>query len=82
MRHCFSCESVRLPTLTRTLPRPVLLGCSRKGKERADAADCAEELASLPIRDDERQVRLDIDRSLVSYPHGALAVYRKLLIPC
>ncbi|BGP07744.1 TBC1 domain family member 20 [Rhodotorula toruloides] len=48
---------------------PVLLGCSRKGKERADAADCAEELASLPIRDDERQVRLDIDRSLVSYPH-------------
>ncbi|BGP31760.1 GTPase-activating protein gyp8 [Rhodotorula toruloides] len=48
---------------------PVLLGCSRKGKERADAVDHAEELASLPVRDDERQVRLDIDRSLVSYPH-------------
>ncbi|BGP24340.1 GTPase-activating protein gyp10 [Rhodotorula toruloides] len=47
---------------------PVLLGCSRKGKQRAEATDRAEELASLPVRDDERQVRLDIDRSLVSYP--------------
>lgn len=25
---------------------------------------------TLPARDDERQVRLDIDRSLVNFPHG------------
>lgn len=71
MRHCFR-ESLTSSLLTRQICRPVLLGCNRKGKERADVANRAEELASLPVRDDERQVRLDIDRSLVSYPHGAL----------
>ncbi|GAA5849485.1 hypothetical protein JCM8547_000469 [Rhodosporidiobolus lusitaniae] len=50
---------------------PVLLRCDRKGKQRAldeDEASPAEALASLPVRDHERQVKLDIARSLVNYP--------------
>ncbi|GAA6007831.1 hypothetical protein JCM10207_004891 [Rhodosporidiobolus poonsookiae] len=52
---------------------PALLGSTSKGKEREDAGgdllNPADELASLPPRDDERQVRLDIVRSLVNFPH-------------
>ncbi|GAA5848531.1 hypothetical protein JCM9279_006594 [Rhodotorula babjevae] len=51
---------------------PALLGCDIKGKQRAidgdGAYDAAAVLAALPERDDERQVRLDIARSLVNYP--------------
>ncbi|GAA5825565.1 hypothetical protein JCM11251_000286 [Rhodosporidiobolus azoricus] len=52
---------------------PVLLGCDRKGKGRAVAEDQrpspAVPLEDLPPREDERQVKLDIVRSLVNYPH-------------
>ncbi|KPV75259.1 uncharacterized protein RHOBADRAFT_53256 [Rhodotorula graminis WP1] len=52
---------------------PALLGCDvAKGKQRAidddEAQSAAAVLAALPERDDERQVRLDIARSLVNYP--------------
>lgn len=62
-------------TLSFSCDRPVLLGCDVKGKQRAvdgdEAYDAAAVLAALPERDDERQVRLDIARSLVNYPQGA-----------
>ncbi|BGP47785.1 GTPase-activating protein gyp8 [Rhodotorula kratochvilovae] len=52
---------------------PILLGCDVKGKQRAfednDPLDAAAALAALPAREDERQVRLDIVRSLVNYPN-------------
>ncbi|GAA5997788.1 GTPase-activating protein GYP8 [Rhodotorula paludigena] len=51
---------------------PVLLGCDVKGKQRAREDDPAQgaaaTLAALPVREDERQVHLDIARSLISYP--------------
>ncbi|GAA5885581.1 hypothetical protein JCM6882_007480 [Rhodosporidiobolus microsporus] len=50
---------------------PVLLRCDLKGKGRAveeDETSSPVPLANLPARDDERQVRLDIVRSLVNYP--------------
>ncbi|GAA6027510.1 hypothetical protein JCM8097_007898 [Rhodosporidiobolus ruineniae] len=54
----------------RRLAWPVLLRCDSKGKRRATDDDLSlkERLEALPARDDERQVRLDIVRSLVNYP--------------
>ncbi|GAA6050247.1 hypothetical protein JCM3770_002754 [Rhodotorula araucariae] len=52
---------------------PILLSCNVKGKQRAledeETLDTTSALAALPAREDERQVRLDIVRSLVNYPN-------------
>ncbi|GAA5878783.1 hypothetical protein JCM16303_007180 [Sporobolomyces ruberrimus] len=45
---------------------PALLGCDVKGKQREKTAT----LDQLSVRDDERQVKLDIARSLINYPRN------------
>ncbi|BGP15937.1 hypothetical protein JCM10213_003632 [Rhodosporidiobolus nylandii] len=59
---------------------PLLLRCDVKGKKRAVESDeKIEELADLLPRDDERQVRLDIVRSLVNYPQDVKEEDREAL---
>ncbi|TKA50488.1 hypothetical protein B0A53_06205 [Rhodotorula sp. CCFEE 5036] len=48
---------------------PILLRSNAKGKQKEADSGTSWELDELPPRDDERQVRLDIDRSLVNFPH-------------
>ncbi|GAA5870642.1 hypothetical protein JCM3774_001711 [Rhodotorula dairenensis] len=48
--------------------RPILLRSNAKGKGK-ETDPLGWDLDALPVRDDERQVRLDIDRSLVNFPH-------------
>ncbi|GAA5982067.1 hypothetical protein JCM10908_004723 [Rhodotorula pacifica] len=47
---------------------PILLRSNAKGKGKESNTE-GWDLDALPARDDERQVRLDIDRSLVNFPH-------------
>ncbi|GAA5891259.1 hypothetical protein JCM5296_006879 [Sporobolomyces johnsonii] len=64
----------------RRLVWPVLLGVDRKGKKRATNGQLPEDFPdSLPARDDERQVRLDIIRSLINYPTGISDDEREVL---
>ena len=62
--------------------RPILLGSADKGKGKAIESTAPSEVAvatsessakqpyELPPHDDERQVKLDVVRSFVSYPTG------------
>jgi len=50
----------------------MLLGCDIKGKQRETDHDLTVE--NLLPRDDERQVRLDIARSLINYPKGKITL--------
>ncbi|GAA6059279.1 hypothetical protein JCM10212_006672 [Sporobolomyces blumeae] len=65
-------------TELRKLAWPVLLGCDRKGKRKASGQVdlCGDD---LPPRDDERQVRLDIARSLIHYPQDVSESERDVL---
>ncbi|GAA5870777.1 hypothetical protein JCM1840_006802 [Sporobolomyces johnsonii] len=64
----------------RRLVWPALLGVDRKGKKRATNGQSPEDFPdSLPARDDERQVRLDIIRSLINYPTGISDDEREVL---
>ncbi|GAA5966263.1 hypothetical protein JCM3765_002578 [Sporobolomyces pararoseus] len=48
----------------RRLVWPLILGCDIEGKRKGDDKS----LEELPAREDERQVKLDIARSLINYP--------------
>ncbi|GAA5955403.1 hypothetical protein JCM21900_005364 [Sporobolomyces salmonicolor] len=64
----------------RRLVWPVLLGCDSKGKKRATTDQSPADLFdSLPARDDERQVRLDVIRSMINYPPGVSDDEREVL---
>ncbi|BGP55212.1 GTPase-activating protein gyp8 [Rhodotorula sphaerocarpa] len=52
---------------------PLLMHCENEAKDGQPGASEGN-WDTLPARDDERQVRLDIDRSLVNFPHGKLRV--------
>ncbi|GAA6018521.1 hypothetical protein JCM11491_006433 [Sporobolomyces phaffii] len=51
---------------------PLLLGSDVKGKRREGSVS----LDQLPVRDDERQVQLDVARSLINYPRDVTETER------